>query len=118
MMMLSELGLTPKQQAEVEQLDPILVEEWLEEVDRPGVPNRTAWFLTGVRTGQHPTERADPIRARKIRTAHAWIRNVGAIVSESEMIEELFDGTNAQLARWRSDEELREQMSEAWRAQQ
>jgi len=118
MLGIDELGLTPIQVNEVRNADQNLVVAWLAAASAPGVKSPTGLFLAGIRSGQTPGVVADATRARKTRTAMAWIRNVGAIVSESEMIEELFDGTNAQLARWRSDEELREQMNEAWRAQQ
>ena len=118
MLGIDELGLTPIQVNEVRSADQNLVVAWLAAASAPGVKSPTGLFLAGIRSGQTPGVVADSVRARKVRTARAWIRNVGAIVSESEMIEELFDGTNAQLARWRSDGELREQMSEAWRAQQ
>jgi len=118
MLGIDELGLTPIQVNEVGDTDPNLVVAWLAAASAPGVKSPTGLFLAGIRSGQTPGVVADATRARKVRTASAWIRNVGAIVSEGEMVEEIFDGTNAQLARWRSDDELRAQMHDLWRAQQ
>jgi hypothetical protein len=112
---LDQLGLTPIQMGEVRSADPALVAAWLAAASLPEIKSPAGFFLVGLRSGLSPAVVADATRARKIRTASAWIRNVGAIVSEDEMAEELFDGRGAQLARWRDDDGLREAMRVLWR---
>jgi hypothetical protein len=55
--------------------------------------------------------------ARATHVAEAWIRNVGAIVEEHELVEYLF-GAAGVLETWRDDDALRVRMLERWKARQ
>src|SRR5262245_42203731 len=92
MLEISDLGLTPRQHAEVQESDPQLVEMWLEAIDGPDVTNPTAWFLTGLRSGRNPPQHNDSDQARRIRLAERWIERVGLLYDDpNDVVDELFN---------------------------
>lgn len=116
MLQISDLGLTPRQYSEVQEADESLVEVWLEAVSAPGVSNPTAWFLTGLRTGQPPQHASSSSeRAHVVGIAERWVSRVGIFyVSEDTVLAELFD-RNGILRHHADDEALRERMAALWR---
>lgn len=89
MRMLSEMGLTPSQQAEIEQADPELVDEWLMAVGNAGasLKSPTGFFLVGVRSGVRPSTLTDD----RVRLARVRMRNVRhELPTEAEAMEEIF----------------------------
>ena len=112
---IGDLGLTLKQTLEVSTYDSLLVSAWLNQVDDPDIPNATAWFLTGVRSGVMPQELRDVRREKAILRAQRWIVNAGyACRSEVEVVDELF-GRNGPLRDFAADEILGARMVALWR---
>lgn len=114
MLELTDLGLTPRQYSEVIDADQDLVQEWLEKVSEPGVSNPTAWFLTGLRSGEHPEQQYDRERARKTHLAERWMANVGLLLNrEEELLDELF-GKHGLLREYAGDVKLQKRMISLW----
>jgi len=115
MLEISDLGLTPRQFAEVEDADQTLVQEWLERVSRNDVTNPAAWFLTGLRSGEHPEEQHDRERARRTHLAENWMANVGLLLDrEGAVVDDLF-GRNGLLYAYAGDEKLQRRMVLLWK---
>jgi len=112
---IGDLGLTLKQTLEVSTYDPLLVQAWLEQVDDPDIPNPTAWFLVGVRSGVMPTELSDRRREKAIHLAERWITLTGIFVDrEAEVDRELF-GPGGLLHHYKDEDVLRHRMLTLWR---
>jgi hypothetical protein len=113
---IEDLGLTPIQMREVEEADSELVRAWLVAAAGRGIKFPTGLFLNGIRTGVLPAAAADGTKMRLIRIAETWIRNVGALVTEEELLAWLYDD-RGQLRRYADDDELRGRMLALWRQQ-
>src|SRR5262245_27888518 len=112
---IGELGLTLKQTLEMSTYEPALVNAWLEHVDDPEIPNPTAFFLVGVRSGMAPGSFSDQRREKAIHLCERWIVNAGVFVqAEDELLRELFEGSG-RLRAWADDELLRRRMVARWR---
>lgn len=111
MRLLSEMGLTPSQQREIEESDPGLVEAWLDAVGNAGssLKSPTGFFLTGVRSGVSPHALTDD----RVRLARVRIRNLRhELVSEADAIEEIFG--KGGLLYGRDDPALRSDIAAIW----
>jgi len=114
MLEIGDLGLTPRQYAEVQDADPQLVEEWLVKVSEPGVSNPAAWFLTGLRSGESPEARHDSERARAIHLAENWVIRVGMLYDrEQEILDALFV-RGGKLHAYAGDVKLQKRMITLW----
>jgi hypothetical protein len=120
-MSLDLVPLTPSQLVEISGCDEGLVAAWIAAyMDPPAsVKNPVGWFLAGVRSGTMPVDVVQSVEARElaraVHVAEAWIRNVGAIVEEHELVDALF-GASGILEHWSHDDALRARMLERWKA--
>lgn len=115
-MTISELGLTPTQLAELDNLDDGYVQAWLEALTvAKGIKNPTGWFLAGIRSGRHPADPpTDTTRDKQALLAETWIRNAGLYLpTEAELLDALF-GPHGRLKAWASDDVLRTRMENLW----
>src|SRR5215471_2767216 len=71
---LAELGLTPAQLAEVEQLDAGLVHSWLVATNAArGLERPAGFFLSGVRSGNKPPGLGEEREAQTVELAARWL---------------------------------------------
>jgi len=112
---LAELGLTPAQLAEVEQLDAGLVHSWLVATNAArGLERPAGFFLSGVRSGNKPPGLGDEREAQAVELAARWLANAGWLLpTEAELTDALF-GPHGRLRAWASDEPLRARMLAVW----
>ena len=117
-MNLTELGLTPAQYAEMQELEEELVQAWLAAVSASsGLRSPVGWFLAGVRSGTLPGAVPDNKRLREVHLAESWIRNAGLFEpDEASLLDALF-GEHGRL-RSLDAPELRARMLSTWRSLQ
>jgi hypothetical protein len=112
MRLLSEMGLTPSQQMEIEHADQALVDAWLVAVGNAGssLKSPTGFFLAGVRSGVSPTALTDD----RVRLARVRVRNLRhEMPTEDEAMADIFG--QGGLLYGRDDPMLRSELTQIWR---